>query len=242
MSAYLTHTVKSLVALSMLLLFNAACSLTPSKVAMSLPPADLSAPDLSTAVAQVNGKEITRAELNRAKKIILANKPGLQVPPLLQKEFEMQALNQLISSELLFQASRTLEIKDLDKQAEDQLARIKKSFPEGKDYARELQKIGVDEEGLLESTRREVAIVYYVNSKIAPHISVSEEEIKKFYEQNPDKFRHIILLTDQKKTETLPLSAAREKIENYLRVQKTNGAIEAFVAEARKNAKINVLL
>ena len=164
MSAYLTHTVKSLVALSMLLLFNAACSLTPSKVAMSLPPADLSAPDLSTAVAQVNGKEITRAELNRAKKIILANKPGLQVPPLLQKEFEMQALNQLISSELLFQASRTLEIKDLDKQAEDQLARIKKSFPEGKDYARELQKIGVDEEGLLESTRREVAIVYYVNA------------------------------------------------------------------------------
>ena len=42
---------------------------------------------------------------------------------------------------------------------------------------------------MLESTRRDLAIAYFVNTKIAPDIKVSEEEIKKFYDQNPDKFR-----------------------------------------------------
>ena len=135
----------------MLLLFNSACSVSPPKTATTLPPADPSVAELKTTVARVNGKEITRTELNQAKKIILANKPGLQIPPLLQKEFEMQALNQLINTELLFQASQKLEIKDLDKQAEDKLAEIKKRFPDPKDYARELQKIGVDEKGRFRS-------------------------------------------------------------------------------------------
>jgi peptidyl-prolyl cis-trans isomerase C len=322
----------------MLLLFTAACSVSPSKVATALPPADTAAADLTKTVARVNGKDITLAELSQAKRLILANKPGLQIPPLLQKEFDMQALNQLISSELLFQASQKLEIKDLDKQAEAKLAEIKKRFPDAQDYARELQKIGVDEKGLLESTRRDLAIAYFINTKIAPDIKVSEEEIKKFYEQNPDKFRqeetvrashiligidnksgieakraarqkadklhkelvngadfatlakenstcpsstqggdlgyfgkgrmvpqfeqaafalqpgglsdvvetqfgyHIIKLTDRKKAEGIPLSVAKDKIENYLRLQKTNAAIETFVGEARKTAKIEVLL
>ena len=53
---------------------------------------------------------------------------------------------------------------------------------------------------------------------------------------------HIITLTDRKRAETIPLSAARDKIENYLRIQKTHAAVETFVGEARKNAQIEVLL
>lgn len=329
---------RSLVATSILLLLTSACSISQSKVAMELSPADPSAPDLTKTVARVNGKGITLAELNQAKRVILANKPGLQVPPLLQKEFEMQALNQLISAELLFQASQKLEITGLDKQAADKLDGIRKRFPDPKDYARELQKIGVDEKGLLESTRHDLAIAYFINSEIAPQVKVSEEEIKNFYDRNPGKFRqeeqvrashiligvndkagigekkaarekaerlhgelvngadfaklakdnstcpsgkqggdlgyfgkgrmvpqfeqaafalqpgglsnvvetrfgyHIIKLVDRKKGETIPFAAAREKIENYLRVQKINAAVEAFVGETRKSAKIDVLL
>jgi hypothetical protein len=152
----------------------------------------------------------------------------------------MQALNQLISSELLYQASQKLDITDLDRQAEVKLAEIRKRFTDPKAYERELEKIGVDEKGLLESTRRDLAIAYFVNTTIAPGIKVSEEEIKAFYEQNPDKF--LIKPADGKEPEKIPLSAARERIESYLRVQKTNAAIEAFVGEARKSAKVEVML
>ncbi len=329
---------RSLVAVSMLLLLSSACSVPPAKVGTEIAPGESSAADLQKVVARVNDKEITGADLNRAKKIILASKPSLQIPPFMQKDFETQTLNQLISTELLYQASQKLDIKDLDKQAEDKLAGIKKRFPDPKVYAAELQKIGLDEKGMYESARRDLAIAYLVNTKIAPDITVSDEEIKKFYDQNPDKFRqpeqirashiligvdskatpeakkaardkaerlhkelvdgadfaklarenstcpsgkqggdlgyfgkgrmvpqfelaafalkpgglssvvetpfgyHIIKLTDRKKTETITLSVAREKIVGYLRAQKTNAAIEAFVGEARKNAKINVLL
>ena len=335
---YLTNLLsKSTIAIGMLLPLISACSLSSSNVTTALPTAEVSA-DLKKNVARVNGKDISAAELQRAKKILLANKPGLQIPPLLQKEFEIQALNQLISSELLFQASQKLDIKDLDKQAKAKLAQIKNGFPDVKDYVRELQNIGMDEKMLLDSTRRDLTIAYLVNTNIASKITVSEEEIQNFYVQNPGKFHqeeqvrarhlligidskagieekkaardkadklhnelingadfaklakdsstcpsskqggdlgyfskgkmvpqfeqaafalepggvsnvvetqfgyHIIKLIDRKKAEEITLPAAKDKIENYLRTQKTNAAIEVFVGEARKNAKIDVLL
>lgn len=332
---------KSIIAICLLLI--TACShtssdVTSAKVTTPLPDAEFSAAELQKPVARVNGKEITAAELKRAEKILIANKPGFQVPPLLQKEFEMQALNQLISSELLFQASQKLEIKDLDKQAEAKLAQLKSGFPDVKAYDKGLQSIGFDEKMFLDSIRHDLAIAYFVNTTFAANVTVSEEEIKTFYEKNPKNFLqeeqvrashiligvdskagveakkaardkaeklhadlvngadfaklakenstcpsskqggdlgffskgkmvpqfeqaafaleqgglsgvvetqfgyHIIKLTDRKKAETSSLSAARKKIEDYLRAQKTNAAIEAFVGEARKNAKIDVLL
>ena len=97
----------ALLFIPMLLPVVSACSLGHSKAA----PAALTAAAFEAVkpVAEVNGTRISRAELDRAKKVVLANKPGLKVPPLLQKEFELQTLNQLISSELLFQAGRKLE-------------------------------------------------------------------------------------------------------------------------------------
>ncbi len=53
---------------------------------------------------------------------------------------------------------------------------------------------------------------------------------------------HIIKLVDRKKAEVIPLAAAKETIENYLRVQKTSAAVETFVGEARKNANVDILL
>ncbi|HBG07580.1 MAG: peptidylprolyl isomerase [Geobacteraceae bacterium GWC2_58_44] len=335
---YLSSALPKTVAVSMLLLSISACSAPSSKVTPAVPNAEFSAADFDKPVAIVNGRAISAAELKRAKKILMTNKPGLQIPPLLQKEFEMQALNQLISSELLYQASQKVEIKGLDQQAQEKLAQIKKGFPDPTGYDRELQKIGMDEKMLLEATRRDLAIAYFVNTNIASKPVVSEEEIKKFYDQSPEKFRqeeqvrashiliavagkagveerkaarekadklhqelaggadfaklaqensgcpsskqggdlgyfakgkmvpsfeqaafalqqgavsevvetgfgyHIIKLTDRKKAEEISLATARDSIENYLKMQKTNEAVESFVAAARKEAKIELLL
>jgi len=327
-----------LIVIPVLLLLNAACSVPPAKVGTGIRPDASFSGIPGTVVARVNGTEITAAQLDQAKRIILANKPGLQVPPLLQKEFEMQALNQLISSELLYQASAKLEIQDLDKRVDEKLAEVKKRFPDSQMYAAELQKIGIDEKGMRESARRDLSVAYLVNTRIAPGITVTEEEITAFYDQNPDKFRqeeqvkashiligvdsaarpeekkaarekaeklhkelvngadfatlarenstcpssrqggelgwfgkgrmdsrfeqvafalkpgevsavvetrfgyHIIKLEERRKAEVILLPAARDKIEGYLRAQKTNVAIEVFVGVARKNATIEVLL
>ncbi|MDD2540047.1 MAG: peptidylprolyl isomerase [Desulfuromonadaceae bacterium] len=337
----MNHTKKMLkpvVAAAMMALFISACSPGASNVVQSLSSTEFSSPDLKKAVARVNGTEITLGELKRAEKILIAGQPGMAIPPYLKEEFEKQALNQLISSELLFQAGQKLDIKDLDKQTADRLEKIRTGFPDTKEYAKQLQNIGMDENMLRDYTRRDLIIANFVNTNFASQVTVDEKEIKTFYDQNPDKFSqaeqvrashiligvdskagtdeknkarekaeklhkelesgadfvalakenstcpsskqggdlgyfpkgkmvpqfeqaafalepgrlsgvietqygfHIIKLTDRKKAEKISLEIAHKKIENYLLTQKTNAAIGDFVGEARKSAKIDVLL
>jgi len=328
--------LKPMIAVSMLALFVSACS--PGTSNVTPPSAEFSSPELKNTVARVNGTDITLGELKRAEKILMANQPGVEIPPALKKEFEKQALNQLISSELLFQAGQKFDVKDLDKQAADRLEKIKSGFADAKDYAKELKNIGMDENMLRDYTRRDLVIANFVNTNIASKVTVSEVDIKTFYDQNPTNFIkpeqlrashilvgidtkagveeknkarekaeklhkelvngadfvklalenstcpsskqggdlgyfpkgkmvpqfeqaafalevgklsgvvetqfgfHIIKLTDRIKAETISLSTAHKKIEEYLMAQKTNAAISDFVGEARKSAKIDMLL
>ena len=55
-------------------------------------------------VARVNGVVISALELRRASKVMMAGQRGAQVAADQQKEMEKQALQQLISAELLYQA------------------------------------------------------------------------------------------------------------------------------------------
>ncbi|NTV47954.1 MAG: peptidylprolyl isomerase, partial [Chlorobiales bacterium] len=180
--------LKPVIAVSLLALFVSACSVGTSNVTPPLQPSEFSSPELKKTVARVNGTEITLGELRRAEKILMANQPGVEIPPALKKEFEKQALNQLISSELLFQAGQKLDVKDLDKQATERLEKIKGGFADANVYAKELQNIGMDEKMLRDYTRRDLVIAHFVNNQIASKVTVSDSEIKAFYDQNPTNF------------------------------------------------------
>ncbi|GFO55677.1 peptidylprolyl isomerase [Geomonas sp. Red276] len=330
-----THMKKAM-AVALAAMVMAGCSVAANKVTPSNP--EFASADLARTVARVNGTDITALELKRAEKILLANKPGMQVPPLLQKDFQQQALNQLISTELLYQASQKLKIDDLDHQAELKLAQVKAGFSDPGQYSRELEKIGMDEHSFLTSIRRDLAIAYLVNTEIAPNVVVTDGEIDKFYQDNPDKFKgdervrashilvavdakmspeekkaarekaemlrerilkgedfakvakefsacpsgkqggdlgyfgkgrmdpvfekaafalapggvsevvesrfgfHVIKLVERKPAQSISLAQARDSIRNYLRTKKINDANEKFVGDARKTAKIDVML
>src|SRR5664279_3158800 len=74
-----------------------------------------SALNTSEVVARVNGTNIKGIDLQRAKKVIMAGQPNQQVPPEKQKEFDLQALTQLVSAELLYQVGLKLTVTELDK-------------------------------------------------------------------------------------------------------------------------------
>jgi peptidyl-prolyl cis-trans isomerase C len=329
--------LKPIAALCLALLLS-ACSHTAQNLKMPTTGAAIPGAELNKVVARVNGKDISAAELKRAEKILIASKPGLRIPPTMQKDFETQALNQLISAELLFQASQKFEIKDLDQQTEAKVAQIKKGFPNAREYDKGLQSIGLDDQTFQASVRRDLAVAYLVNTAIANQITVGEDEVKRFYDQNPQNFLtpeqvrashiligvdskggaeakkeararaeklraelaqgsdfatlarensscpssqqggdlgffgkgrmdpqfeqaafaletgglsqvvetrfgyHIVKLVERKKAEVASLSGARLKIEGFLRTQKANAAVEAFVGEARRSAKVELLL
>lgn len=316
---------------------------TPAKAAgpeHKAPPAKGDEPlqGLQGIVARVNGAEIREIELRRAKKIIVSGQPGLQVPPERQKEFDQQALTQLVSTELLYQAGQKLAVKDLDKRVDEKLAESKARFANKEDFAKAIKALDMDESELREYTRRDLVISNFIDQEIVARIKIGEEESRKFYDQNLDKFTrgetvrashilfgldpkatveekkqarekaeklrkelaggadfaalakansicpssslggdlghfgkgqmvpsfeqaafalkpgelsdvvetqfgyHIIKVTERKGAETTPFKDVRARIEEYLKGQKVSAAVNDFLAEARKGAKVEILL
>lgn len=190
-------------------------------------------------VARVNDSAISAAELKRANKVMKSNQPaGSTISPEQQKELDKQALQQLISAELLYQAGRKLEFKELEKQVEDKFSQGKSRFANEQDFAKAIKELDMTEAELKDYTRRDLIISNFIEKTIIPKITVSEEDSKKFYDQNIDKFTrpesvrasHILVGTDEKMGAD-EKKAAREKAEKLLKEVK-GGADFATVAKA----------
>jgi len=157
-----------------------------------------------------------------------------------QKELDKQALTQLVSAELLYQAAQKLEIKDLEKQVDDKMAQGKARFSKAEDFTKSMKEMDMDEKDLRDYTRRDLIITNFIEKTIVPTVKVSEEDARKFYDQNPDKFTrpeavkasHILLGVDEKATAE-EKKAAREKAEK-LRKELAGGA--DFAALAKGNS------
>lgn len=189
-------------------------------------------------VAKVNGTPIKAIDLLRAKKVILSGQQGMQIPPERQKEFDQQALSQLISAELLYQAGQKLDTKDIDKQVDAKLAESKARFSSPQDYEKAIKELDMNDADLREYTRRDMIISNFIEKTIVPKITVTEEDSKKFYDENPDKFirsemvraSHILCGVDPKATAE-EKQKAREKAEQ-LKKELAGGADFATLAKS----------
>ena len=286
-------------------------------------------------VARVNGIAVDARELRRAKKVLLR---GQQVPTEQQSALDKQAVEQLVSAELLYQAAAKIELKDMDKQIDAKVAQGKSRFKDEKEFTKAIKDLEMEEKDLREYTRRDLLISRFVETTFVPNALVSESEIRDFYDKSQDKFKraetvkashiligvdnsasaddrkkarekaeklrkelsggadfavlakgnstcpssqqggdlgffgkgqmvpefektafalkpgeisdvvetqfgyHIIKLTEKKPASTTGYNEIKAKIEEFLKGQKVNDAIQKYVADARKTAKIEILL
>jgi peptidyl-prolyl cis-trans isomerase C len=162
---------------------------------------------LQGAVARVNGTAIDAVELRRARKVLLR---GQTVPAEQQAVLDKQAVEQMISAELLYQAAAKLEFKDLDKQIDAKVAQGKARFKDEQDFKKAIKDLEMDEKDLREYTRRDLLISHFVDTTFVSKTAVSEAEIRAFYDDNPDKFKrdetikasHILIGADSKASGT----------------------------------------
>lgn len=193
--------------------------------------------DIQGPVAKVNGVSIDAVELRRATKVLLR---GQAAPAGQQAAVDKQALEQLVSAELLYQAAAKVEVTDLDKQIDAKLAQGKARFANEQDFAKAIKDLEMNEKDLREYTRRDLLISKFVETNIVPKIKVTEEDARKFYDQNPDKFTrsesvkasHILIGVDSKASAD-DKKKAREKAEK-LRKDLAGGA--DFAALAKENS------
>ncbi len=188
-------------------------------------------------VARVNGSPIDAIELRRAKKIMLR---GQTLPADQHAAANKQALDQLISAELLYQAAAKMEIKDLDKQIDAKLAKGKERFKDEQDFKKAIKELEMDEKELREYTLRDLFISNFVEANLVSKAVVTEAEIRSFYDTNLDKFKreesvkasHILIGVDGKATAD-EKKKAHEKAEK-LKKELANGA--DFAALAKGNS------
>lgn len=192
---------------------------------------------LKGTVARVNGAAIDAIEVRRAKKVLLR---GQTLPADQEEALDKQAVEQLISAELLYQAAAKLEIADLDKQVDAKVTQGKARFKDEQDFTNAIKNLEMDEKDLREYTRRDLLISRFVETSFVAKTSVPEAEIRTFFDKNPDKFKrdetvkasHILIGTDSTASAD-DRKKAREKAEK-LRKELAGGA--DFAALAKGNS------
>lgn len=136
-------------------------------------------------VARVGTTTITRKELDRAFSVLVAQnriKPGST--PEAEKEAKKAALDQLIFADLIYQQGLLSTPADLEKQIEFKMAQNKSKFASPAEFDAALKDSGITEKDLTEISRKDIVISNYIETKIAPSITVTDEEIRKFYDDN----------------------------------------------------------
>ena len=177
------------------------------------------APD--SVLARVNGAAITRAEVERAIAIFLAQSHASHdLSPEARKEAESGALEQLIGAQLLYQGGLGLLTKDLENQVAQRVGQIKAKFPSQSAYDSALKTNNMTEAEAQEIVRRDLVAANLLDKEVVGKIVVSEDDISAFYRQNLDKFStpdsvqvsHILVEVDPQAT-AKERSEAREKAE-----------------------------
>ncbi len=197
-------------------------------------------------VAVVNGQAVTKAEFDRAMAAYLRRfqqltggmHGGVSQPNAKMKE---DVLRQLVDRTLLYQEAKKKPVDGLEAKVDEELKGIKGRFPDEATYQKALAGEQLTEDSLKDLIAQQVLVRHYVETEIQPNVKVSDDEVKKFYDDNQDKFAtpeqvrasHILIRTDPSASEA-DRKAAREKAEA---LQKRAAAGEDFATLAKENSE-----
>src|SRR5213592_3832175 len=137
-------------------------------------------------VARVNGKDIMTAQLEKQFQNRLN---GAEQPPSAEEaqDLKLQVLNQLINDQILLEMASTAGLSATDAEVDVKFNEFKNQYTEEKfkDLLKE-QKMTIDD--IRNELRKSITIDKLVNKEITSKISVTDAEIKNFYEKNKETF------------------------------------------------------
>jgi len=196
----------------------------------------------SDPIARVNGITITRLEIDRAVKVMLAqSKVQEPLPAELMQQAREAALDQLTSAELLYQEASKVELKDLDKQIAEKIAKNRARFASDAEFESALKGVDMTLKDMQDFTRKDLIISSYIDKQFTAKITVSDAEAQKFYDDNLEKYfkkpesaraSHILIGVNEKASAE-DRKKAKEKAEALLKRVKAG---EDFAALAKSDS------
>ena len=204
--------------------------------------------DTDQKIAVINGVVISQKQFNKELTIHLdrISRQGQQMSDAQMAELKKNVLEGLIEREVLYQESQKTGIKITDQAVDEQLAAIKKRFPSEEEYKKALSAMNLTEDEVKAQIARGLAIRELINQEIMNKITISDEEIKAYYDANPQLFKqpeqvkasHILIKVEADATDAQK-AEARKKI-NDIQLKIKNGGDFAELAKQYSEGPSNV--
>ena len=194
-------------------------------------------------VAVVNGVVITRAEFDKELSVHLQRvaRQGQQLSEEQMKALEKEILEGLIEREVLFQETRKAGIKISDQKVDEQLAGIKKRFPNEEEFQKALASMNLTEAEVKNQIKRGLAIRELIDQNVTSKIVITDAATNDYYKANPQLFKqpeqvkasHILIKVEPSADEAAK-TAARKKITGIQQKLKDGGD---FAELAKQNSE-----
>lgn len=140
-------------------------------------------------VARVNGTAIYRKDVRDVVEGILAVRDTPPDPNSIG-QLASDALDSLIGLELLYQEAQARGVTVSDAAIDDEIARNKSHFPDAHSFETTLQAKGMTAADLRRDTRKTMVVDRFLEAHLWKDLRVTPEQIKGFYEQNKEQFKH----------------------------------------------------
>lgn len=193
--------------------------------------------------ASVNGKPISKSQYERELSVFQkrAAQEGRQLSDADLTTFKNRILGNLIDGEVLYQQSQKEGVKVDNQAINEQIETFKKRFSDEAAYKKALEGMDVSEKEIRAQIQRGLAINQLLDTNVRQKITVTKEEGKKFYNNNPNLFKqpeqvkasHILIKVAPDAEESKKIQA-RKKIET---VQKKVRQGEDFGLLAKANSE-----
>ncbi len=140
-------------------------------------------------VARVNGTPIHRKEVRQVVQAVLLAQ-GQEPSPSAVAALARQALDSLVSLELLFQASRARGITISDDVVNAEVSQARSQFPDEASFDSALRSRGITVAELRQETRKTLAAQQYLDAVLPKPAPVTDEQARTYYEKNREQFKH----------------------------------------------------
>lgn len=219
---------------------KAATSAAAKEDAPAATPEKAAAPalELKDPIAVVNGESISAADLRKAVGEILSRR-GMDESAL-PKEEALEAYNAILDQLILEKiiSAKSADVEVTDKDVDEQLTLIKSQMGSEEAFAEQIKAAGETMDSVKIDIKKGMRQQRWIEKQLASAKAPSAEEVKAFYDANPDKFdapdrvraSHILLLIPAEADETAIAATTKKMGDIKARVDKG----EDFAALAKE--------